>query len=87
MTEVKGAQSPASTASGLWFTFRDGGAVGVGDEAGETDVDRAAEASVNRCGRGKAGNTLSVVKLPTHRNHTAPYILTALFTHKAGVDA
>lgn len=22
----------------LWFTFRDGGAVGIGDEAGETDV-------------------------------------------------
>lgn len=71
----------------LWFTFRDGRAVGVGDETGETDVDGAAEASVHRCGRGEVGDTLAVIKLPTHRNHTAPHVLTALFTYKAGVDA
>lgn len=67
-------------------TFGDGGTVGIGDEAGETDVYRAAEASVYRCSRCEAGNTLTVVKLPTHRNHTAPHILTALLTHKAGMD-
>lgn len=69
------------------FTFRDGRAVGIGNEAGETDVDRAAEASVHRCSGGVAGDTLPVVKLPTHRDHTASYILAALFTYKAGMDA
>lgn len=71
----------------LWFTFRDVGAVGVGDEAGETDMDGAAESSVHRCRRGEVGDTLPVVKLPTYRNHTAPHILTAFFTYEAGVDA
>lgn len=69
------------------FTFRDGRAVGIGDEAGETDVDGAAEASVHRCSWGVVGDTLAVVKLPTHWDHTAPHIFTALFTYKAGVDA
>lgn len=69
------------------FTFRDGRAVGIGDEAGETDVDRAAEASVHRCSRGVVGDTLPMIKFATHRNHTASYILTALFTYKTGMDA
>lgn len=50
-------------------------------------MERAAEASVQRGGGSVVGDTLSVVKLPTHRNHAAPHILTALLTHKAGVDA
>lgn len=71
----------------LLSTFRDGRAVGVGDEAGETDVDGAAEASIHRCSGGVAGDTLPMVKLTTHRDHTAAYVLTALFTYKAGMDA
>ena len=78
---------PRNDLSVLWFTFSDVGAVGVGDEAGETDVDGAAESSVHRCRRGEVGDTLPVVKLPAYRNHTAPHILTALFTYEAGVDA
>lgn len=69
------------------MTFRDGRAVGVGDEAGEADVDGAAEASVHRRRRGEVGDALAVVELPTHGNHTATHVLTALCTHKAGVDA
>lgn len=68
------------------FTLGDGRAVGAGDEAGEADVDGAAEASVHRCSRGVVCDALSVVKLPTHRNHAAAHIFAALFTHKAGVD-
>lgn len=49
-------------------------------------MDRAAETSAHGRSRSKVSDALSVVKLPTHRNHTAPHILTALFTHKAGVD-
>lgn len=49
-------------------------------------MDGAAETSVHRYGRGEGGDALAVVKLPTHRNHAAPHILTALFTHEAGVD-
>lgn len=69
------------------MTFRDGRAVGVGDKAGETDMDGAAEASVHRRGWGVVGDTLPVVKLPTHRNHTTPHVLTALLTDEARVDA
>lgn len=50
-------------------------------------MDRAAEASIHRHGRSEVSNALPVVELPTDRNHTAPHILTALFTYKAGVDA
>lgn len=50
-------------------------------------MDRAAETSVHGRSRSKVSDALAVVKLPTHRNHTAPHILAALFTHKAGVDA
>lgn len=85
---MEGEQSDTNTLNHLIvprFTFRDGGAVGVGDEAGEANVDRAAEASVDGRSRSKVGDALAVVKLPTHRNHTAPHVLTALFTHKAGV--
>lgn len=69
------------------ITFRDVGAVGISNEAGEANVDGTAETSVHRYGRGVVGDALAVIKLPTHRDHAAPHILTALFTHKAGVDA
>lgn len=68
------------------FTFGDGGAVGIGDEAGETHVDGAAEASVHGNRRSKVGDTFPVVELPADGNHAAADILAALFTHKAGVD-
>lgn len=68
------------------FTFRDGGAVGIGNEAGETHVDGAAEASIHSNRRGEVGDTFPVVELPTDWNHAAPNILAALFTHKTGVD-
>lgn len=71
----------------LLVTFGDGRAGGVGDEAGETDVDGAAEASADGSGRGVAGDTLAVVKLPTNRDHAAADIFPALLTHKTGVDA
>lgn len=69
------------------LTFRDGGAVGIGNEAGETHMDRAAEASIHSDRRSKVSDTFPVVKLPTDWNHAATHILTALFTHKTGVDA
>lgn len=69
------------------FTFRDGRAVGVADEAGETDVDGAAEASAHGRGWGEAGDALAVVKLPAHGNHAAAHVLAALFTYEASVDA
>lgn len=60
--------------------------MGVGNEAGEADVDRAAETSIDGRRRTEVSNALPMVKLPTHRNHAAPHILTALLTHKAGVN-
>lgn len=69
------------------FTFGDGGAVGIGDEAGETHVDRAAEATVHGHRGSEVSDAFPVVELPTDGNHAAPHILAALFTHKAGVDA
>lgn len=68
-------------------TFTEAGAAGVGDEAGEADVDGAAEASVNRSRGAEGGDALPVIKLPTNGDHTAPHVLTALFTDKAGVDS
>lgn len=69
------------------ITFRDQWVVGIGDEAGETSMDRAAEAPVHRYSWGVVGDALPVVKLPTHGNHTTAHILAAFLTHKAGVDA
>lgn len=69
------------------FTFGDGGAVGVGDEAGETHVDGAAEAAVHGNRGSKVGDAFPVVELPTDGNHAAPHIVAALFTHKTRVDA
>lgn len=71
----------------MCFTFGDGGAVGVGDEAGETHVDGAAEASVHSHRGSKVSDAFPVVELPADGNHAAPHILAALFTHKTGVDA
>lgn len=50
-------------------------------------MDGAAEASVDGGSRGVVRDALSVVKLPTHRDHAAPHVLATLLTHKAGVDA
>lgn len=69
------------------ITFRDVGAVGISDEAGEANVDGAAETSVHGYGRGVVGDALAMIKLPAHRDHAAPHILTALFTHKTGVES
>ena len=82
-----GAEGEGVITADPLFTFRDGRAVRVGDEAGETHVDGAAEASGHGRGRGEAGDTLPVVELPTHGDHAAPHVLTALFTYEAGVDA
>lgn len=50
-------------------------------------MDGAAETSVDGGGWGVVCDALSVVKLPTHRNHAAAHVLASLLTHKAGVDA
>lgn len=50
-------------------------------------MDGAAEASVHRCSCGIIGDARTMVKLSTHRDHAAAHIFTALFTHKASVDA
>lgn len=61
--------------------------VGVGDVAGQTHMQRAAEALVVRL-RGREGqNTVGVVELPTQRNHAALHPATRLLAHKAVVDA
>lgn len=76
----------AAAAIGRASTFGDGRAAGIGDEARETDVDGAAEASAHRCRRRVAGDTFAVIELPTDGDHTAADVLAALLTHKAGVD-
>lgn len=69
------------------FTFGYVGAVGVGDEAGEADVDGAAETSADRRRGAKVGDALPVVELATDRDHAAPHVLAAFLAHEAGVDA
>lgn len=69
------------------FTFGHVGAVGVGDEAGEADVDGAAETSADRRRGAKVGDALPVVELAAHWDHAAPHVLAALLAHEAGVDA
>lgn len=59
----------------------------VGDEAGEADVDGAAETSADRRRRAKVGDALPVVELATHRDHAAPHVLATFLAHEAGVDA
>lgn len=68
------------------FTF--GVAVeGVGDVAGQTDVQRAAEAFVVRL-RGREGlNTVGVVELPTQRYHATFHAVARRLAHKTVVDA
>lgn len=61
--------------------------MGVGDEAGEADVEGAAETSADRRGGAKVGDALSVVELAAHRDHAAAHILAAFLAHEAGVDA
>lgn len=69
------------------FTFGHVGAVGVGDEAGEADVDGAAETSADGRRGAKVGDALPVVELAAHGDHAAPHVLTAFLADKAGVDA
>lgn len=68
-------------------TFGHVGAVGVGDEAGEADVDGAAETSADWRSGAKVGDALPVVELAAHGDHAAAHVLAALLAHEAGVDA
>lgn len=61
--------------------------MGVGDEAGEADVDGAAKTSADRRRGAIVGDALPVVELAAHRDHAAPHVLTAFLAHEAGVDA
>lgn len=49
-------------------------------------MDRAAETSIHGRRRTEVSDALPVVELPAHGNHTAAHVLTALLTHKAGVN-
>lgn len=70
----------------LELTFRAADVERVGDVAGQTHVQRAAEAFVVRlCGRVRQ-YTVGVVELPTQWNHAALYPITRLLTHEARVD-
>lgn len=71
---------------GKRLTFGHVGAVRVGDEAGEADVEGAAESSADGCRRAKVGDALPVVELAAHRDHAAAHILAAFLAHEAGVD-
>lgn len=66
-------------------TFGDTRVGGVGDVAGQTDVEGAAEAAVLSDGGGMFQYAFHVIKLPTHRDHTPPDLLVRLFTHKTCV--
>lgn len=57
------------------LTLGAGGVCGVGDVAGQTDMERAAEAAVLLGRGGEFHYTLHVVELPTHRDHTASNVL------------
>lgn len=69
------------------LTLGAGGVCGVGDVAGQTDMEGAAEASVMLGRGGEFQDTLHVVELSTHRDHTAPDFLTGFLTHEACVQA
>ena len=68
------------------LTFGPGRVARVGQEAGEADVQRAAEAAVDGRRGGVAGGALAVVELPAHGDHAAPRLLAALPAHEAGVE-
>lgn len=60
---------------------------GVADVAGQTHVQRAAEALVVRL-RGREGlNTVGVVELPAQRYHAALHPVTRRLAHETVVDA
>lgn len=67
-------------------TFGDRGVDRVSDEAGQTDVEGAAEAPVQGGNESVIGDTPSMVELPTRWDHTAPHVLPGLFTRKTGMD-
>lgn len=60
--------------------------MGVGNEAGEADVDGAAETSADRRRGAKVGDALTVVELAAHRDHAATHVLAAFLAHEAGVN-
>lgn len=71
----------------LHLTLGAGGVCRVGDVAGQTDVERAAEASVLLGRGGELQYALHVVELSTHRDHAAPDVLAWFLAHKTCVYA
>ena len=67
-------------------TFGPGRVAGVGQEAGQADVERAAEAAVDGRGGGVAGGALAVVELAARGDHAAPRLPAAFPAHEAGVE-
>lgn len=61
------------------------GAGGVGDEAGEADVQRATEAAGQGHGGGVLHDALLVVELATRGDHATLHAISQLLAHKTGV--
>lgn len=59
----------------------------VGDVAGQTHMQRAAETLVMWLCGWEGQYTVGVIKLPTQRDHAALHPVTRLLTHEARVDA
>lgn len=72
----------------MWFelTFRATDVERVGDVAGQTHMQRAAEGFVVLLGGRVRHYAVCVVELPTQCYHAALYFIIRLLTHKAGVD-
>ena len=66
-------------------TFGAAGVGGVGDVAGQADVQRAAEAADLGHGGAVLQDAVHVVELPTHRDHAALHIAPRRLAHEAGV--
>lgn len=66
-------------------TFGAAGVGGVGDVAGQADVERAAEATALGDGGAVLQDAVHVVELPTHWDLAALHIAPRRLAHKAGV--
>lgn len=68
------------------LTFRTADVEWVGDVAGQTNMQRAAETFVMRLGCRVGQYTVGVVELPAQWYHAALHPITRLLTYKACVD-
>lgn len=67
-------------------TFGTAGVEGVGDVAGQTDVEGATNPFILGLGGCVFQDTLVMVELPTYRHHAPLHTVARLLTHKACVD-